>query len=881
MKWLGRLASRRRRYDDISVSMREHLEEKIEELTEEGMPREEAARTARRAFGNVTLIEGRSREEWQFPTLESMGADVRFALRQLRESPGFTATAVLTLSLGIAVNATMFSMVSAFLMPRLPGKNPQKIVVLSSVNPNESFLPDVNPVSAPNYLAWRTNRRVFAEMAAAEDGQTGSLSGGERPEAIQYSAISPNYFRVFGAVPELGRTFAAGEDAPGRDRVMILSYGLWKRRYGADPAVIGRTVRLNREDYTVVGVMPPDFRLLGFMPQLWTPLQLGAADETPAARKDRSLYLFARLAPGVSLQQARAEMTLLAQQAQKDFPEVEKRWGAAVRTLPDFLVHNFGIRNPMAVIMTMVGFVLLIACANVAGLLLTRGAARRKELALRVSLGASRTRIVRQLLTEGLVIALAGGGVGLLLTVLGIRLLRAALTFNDAISSVPVVLDRRVLLFAAAVSLVSAVLSSLAPALKVSQAHIDSALKSESRTSSAGRAQGRLRGALVGGEIAMALFLLAGSSLIILAIYRLEHQKLGFRTDHLLTAGIVLDHAGYSGETQQLQFVRDLMPRLQRVPGVKNVAAASALPASGGDRLPVEIQGEPALPNNGKRSALDVVVTPDYFGAAAVPLPIGRTFTDADDGPAPRVAVVSQEFVRRFFGDRDALGMRIRVENDGVAGPWMEIVGVASDVKGSSEDTRVDPEIYEPFLQRPVASFSLMLRTYVDADSMIPDLRHAVAGMDPELPLLRVLSMDGVIESHRNGDPVFARILAIFASLALILAAIGIYGLIAFSAGQRTQEFGIRLALGAKGSDISWMILREGIKIAGIGSAIGLILAVPLPGIFDSIFYGMHSSAPRLYPMVSAAVLMVALFATWIPARRAARIDPLAALRDG
>ncbi|MGB6191090.1 MAG: ABC transporter permease [Terracidiphilus sp.] len=880
MGWIRQLFSRHRRYNELSESIREHLDEKISDLMERGMSREQAESTARREFGNVTRIEERSREVWQWPTLESISADIKFALRQLWKSPGFTVTAVLTLSLGIAVNATMFSMVSAFLLPRLPGKNAQKIVVLTSVDPNRSFTPDTNPVSAPNYLTWRADRHVFAEMAAEEDGRTGNLSGRERPEAIQYASVTPNYFSVFGASPELGRTFAAEEDSSGRNHVAILSYGLWKSRYGADPNIVGRSVRLDRQDYTVVGVMAADFRLLGFTPQLWTPLTLSASDETPAARKSRYLYLFARIAPGVTLQQARAEMNVMARRAQQDFPESEKRWGAAVRALPDFLVHNFGIVNALALIMTMVSFVLLIACANVAGLLLTRGAARRKELAIRSALGASRVRVVRQLLTEGLVIAAAGGAFGLLLTVLGIRLLRAGLTFNDAINSVPVTLDRHVLEFAVCISLAAAVLSSLVPALKVSHGHIETDLRSESRTSSAGRARGRLRSILVGGEIAMALFLLLGSCLIIRGIYKLEHQKLGFRLDHLLTAGVVLDHARYSDTGQQLKFVHDLVSRLQRIPGVETVAVASNLPATGGGRVSIRIEGEPIAPTGAQRDALNILVTPDYFATAAVPLLRGRAFTEADDSKAPRVAVINQEFARRFFGSQDAIGKRILIEGEGTTPTWTEIVGVASDVKASSEETRVDPQVYRPFLQQPMASFSLMLRTNVEANSLIPDLRHTVAELDPELPLLSVMNMDGVIESQRNGDPVFTKMLTIFASLALILAAIGIYGLLAYSVSQRTQEVGIRLALGAKRSDISWMILREGLKVAGIGSAIGLAIAVPLPRLFDSMFVGIHFGAPVLYPVVLAAVLTVAIVATLVPARRAARIDPLVALRS-
>ncbi len=463
-----RLFSRRRRYDDLSVSIQEHIAERADELVAEGRSRPEAEQAARKEFGNVGLIEERSREAWHWPTAESILADVRFALRQLVRTPGFTATAVITLALGIAVNATMFSMVSGFLMPKLPGPDPQNIVVPSSVNPDSQFQPDVNAVSVPNYFAWSNDNRVFAEMAASDAYRTGSLSQpGQQAEAIVYSAVTPNYFTIFRVAPVVGRAFLAGEDQQGHDHVVILSHGLWARRFGSDPAVVGRVVRLNREDYVVAGVMPENFRMMAYTPQLWVPLTLTGADRAPEARKNRYLTLFSRLAPGVTLEQARAQLKIFAAQDQKDYPETEKRWGASARVLGDFLIYSFGIRTALAVIMTVVGFVLLIACANVAGLMLTRAVGRQKELAIRMSLGASRARVMRQLLTEGIVIALLGGAVGLFFSYFGIQGLRAGMNFNDAVAAVPVTLDRNVLLFAVVVSLVSAILSSIAPASEV------------------------------------------------------------------------------------------------------------------------------------------------------------------------------------------------------------------------------------------------------------------------------------------------------------------------------------------------------------------------------------------------------------------------------
>jgi predicted permease len=817
---------------------------------------------------------------------------LRLAIRMLLKKPGFTAAAVVTLALGIAVNATMFSMVSAFLLRRPPGRDPERVAVVSSVNPAPGFQADANPVSAPNYFAWREANHVFAETAAADEYRTlslssqGSLPAADQtaatgqPEALRSAAVSPNYFSVLGISPQLGRTFADGEDQQGRDHVAILSHELWERRFGSDASLIGHTVRLNRENYTVIGVMPPNFRLLGFTPQLWTPLVLTAADQTAAAHHERSLFLFARLKSGVTLEQARAEFTTLAHRAEENFPESEKGWGAAVRTLPDFLVYTFGIRSALAIMMTTVGFVLMIACANVAGLLLARAAGRRKELAIRIALGAGRLRIVRQLLTEGLVIAFPGGSMGLLLAYWGINFLRANLTFNEAISAVPLRMDWTVLLFALAVSLVSAVLCAIAPALNASRTDVNTSLKNESRAASAGRSQSRLRTVMVASEIALALFLLIGTGLLIRGIYVIEHQHLGFQPDHLLTAGLTLDPAQYKDPSSQALFVRDVISRLQNIPGAESVAVASDLPATGSNSVTLRIKDQPELPANQRLSTRDIVVTADYFHAAGIPVLRGRTFTEMDIATAPHVIVVNQEFVRRDLLDQEPLGKQIRLDVAGATPEWSEIIGVVANVKFYSEETRDDPEVYEPFLQRPVPSFSLMVRASSDPNSLASAVRKVVAQVDGELPLARVMSMPAIIERQGGGDSLFVSMLGSFATLALILAAIGIYGLIAYSVGQRTHEIGIRMALGASNPDVLRMVLWQGIKMTAIGAAIGLVLALPLPKVFEAMFYGLHLSEPRLYIIVPIAVIAVAMLATYIPARRATRIDPMAALHQ-
>ena len=810
----------------------------------------------------------------------TMVQDLRFALRQLRKNPGFTSIAVLTLGLGIAVNATMFSLVSAFLLRRPPGREPERIAVVSTIDPAQGFQADASPVSVPNYLAWREANHVFADMAAANEYRTVSLTLQQQAEAMRSSAVSPNYFTVLGVTAQLGRTFAAGEDQAGQDHVVILSHELWERRFGFDPSVIGRTVRLDRENYTVIGVMPATFRLLGYSAQLWTPLVLATADQTAAARRDRWLRLFARLKPGVTLEQAKAEFATLARQSEESFPETEKGWGATVRTLPDFLIYSFAIRNALAIMMTTVGFVLMIACANVAGLLLARATGRRKEMAIRRALGAGRLRVIRQLLTEGLAIAVLGGGLGLLLAYWGINVVRARMTFNEEISAVPLGLDWNVLLFSAGLSLVCAVLCALAPALNASRTDITTNLKDEGRTASPSRSRSRLRTLMVTGEIALALVLLVGTGLLIHALFVIEHQNLGFQAEHLLTASLTLDKARYNDASRQTIFVRELISRLEHVPGSEAAAVASDLPATFTGSVSLRIQGQPDLPASQAVTALDSVVTPDYFRATGVALLRGRTFTESDSSAAPRVVLVNQKFVDQYLPAQEALGKRIRLEVSGVTPDWSEIVGVVGNVKSYSESTRDDPQVYEPFLQRPISSFSVMVRSTSDPNVLASGLHDTVAQMDVDLPLAHVMSMPALIESQKGGNTLFVRMLGAFALLALTLAAIGIYGLIAYSVGQRTHEIGIRIALGASGRDVRRMVLGEGIKMTAVGGVVGVALALPLPTLFEALFLDLHVSEPAVYFIVVVAIVLVAVFATYIPARRAARVDPMSALRQ-
>jgi predicted permease len=872
---------RREKLDhELDAELAAHLELATEENLQRGLSVEQARRQALIRFGGKQQAIEQHRDARGLPGLEILLQDLRYALRALFKNPGFTIAVVVTLALGIAVNATMFSLVSAFMLRRPVVHDPDRVVMVTSINAARGFLPDTNPVSAPNYLAWREANDVFSDTSAADEDRTVSLTAQGKPEALPAAAVSSNYFNVLGVAAHFGRTFSEGEDQPGSDHIVVLSHELWERRFGSDPSVIGATIRLNRENYVVIGVMPASFRLMGFTPQLWTPLTLTVSDRATAARKDHTLYVFARLKPDVTLERARLEISNLAHRSEQDFPETEKGWGAAVRTLPDFLVYNFSIRNGLAVMMTAVGFVLLMACANVAGLLLARATGRQKELGIRIALGAGRLRIIQQLLTESLLNALIGGGVALLLAYWGINFVGAKMTFNEAISAVPLTLDRNVLLFVLGVSLFSAVLCSLAPALRASRTDINTILKDESRAASAGRSHSRLRTVLVTGEIALAMFLLIGTGLLIRGLYVIEHQNLGFQADHLLTAGMTLDNARYKDAALQAAFVREIISRLQHLPGAGVVAVASDLPATGPASVTVQIKGEPDLPANQSRSARDAVVSVDYFSAAEIPVLRGRTFTEMDNATASPVVLVNQEFVHRHLYDQDALGKQIRLSVSGPTPKWSEIVGVVANVKNYSEAPDEDPEVYEPFLQRPVPSFSVMLRTRTDPNSMSSDLRSAIEQVDGDLPLEHLMSMPAVIERQKGGDVLFARMLGVFAFLALIFAAIGIYGLIAYSVGQRTQEIGIRVALGAGNSQVLRMVLLEGLKMSAIGAAIGLAVALPLPKLFGAMFSGLGFGEPRLYFVVPLAIIAVSLLATYIPARRAASVDPAIALRN-
>jgi putative ABC transport system permease protein len=870
---------RTRKASDFDQEVESHLQLEIDALKEQGWSEEEARAKARREFGNVTHAQERFYERKRWLGWDHFWQDLRFGVRTLARNPVFTVVSVATLALGIAVNATMFSLVSAFLLHRPPGRDPERIVVVTAINPAATFQPDLNPISAPNYLAWRESSESFEGTAAIDAYRTVSLTEQKRSESLRSAAATPSYFKVMGVAPEIGRAFTSEEGQAGHDHVVILSHELWERRFGADPSILWHPIRLNREDYDVVGVMPANFRMIGYTEQLWTPLVLNVGDQSAKAHNERSLRMFARLKAGVTLEQARAEMATLAQRTSQAFPETDKGWGAMARALPDYMVHDLGVAGALAVLMTTVGFVLMIACANVAGLLLARVAGRRKELAVRISLGAGRMRIVRQLLTEGLVLAILGGAAGLLLARWGIALVAANLTFNEVISSIGFRLDGNVQIFTVCISLACAMLCGIAPAWNAARTDVNSTLKDESRSVSSGRSQNRVRAAMVIGEIALALVLLIGTGLLIRGIFLIEQGSLGFDAKPLLTAVVNLDDARYKGAQRQIAFVKEVLRRADEIPGSDGAAVASDLPATGASSVTLRIEGRAELPANQWLTTESFVVSPEYFRVAGIPLIRGRAFAASDTEAASRVLVVNQEFVHRNLQDQEPLGKRIALDVTGAASEWAEIVGVVGNVKGYSEDTRYSPQVFEAYAQRPVASLGLLVRAKSDPNGLAAGLRNVVAQIDNELPLSRVLSMNDVIEKQRGGNPFMSRVLSCFALLALLLAAIGIYGLVSDGVAQRRHEIGVRMAMGAGSREVLRMVLWQGFKMTMIGAVIGSAMALPLPQVFDAIFVGLHVREPRLYFIVPLAILVVTMVATYIPARRALGVDPIATLR--
>ncbi|MGH9846378.1 MAG: ABC transporter permease, partial [Blastocatellia bacterium] len=809
----------------------------------------------------------------------------RYGARMLLKNPGFTLIAVVTLALGIGANTAIFSVVNGVLLRPLAYHEPGQIMTLLQEGQR--------PVSPANFLDLRSGSQSFAQMAAAE-AWSGALTGGDRPEMIGGLRMGEGLFALLGVPPLLGRTLQAEDYQPGKDHVLVLGHKLWQRAFGGDPNIVGRQIRLSGESYTVVGVMPPQFQFPPFWAtraEMWRPLDLS---NRATSRRGSSLRVFARLKPGVTLQQAQSEVEAMNKRLALAYPEANTGLNLLVNPLNEKVVGN--VRLALMVLSGAVGFVLLIACANVACLLLARAAARQKETAVRVALGASRWRIIRQLLTESLLLSLGGAAVGILLAVWGVDWLTTLLAGNSSSFSVrlprlgEIRIDAMALGFTLAVSFVTSLLFGLAPALAASKPDVHQTLKESGRGTAGGRR--RLRETLVVAELALALVTLIGAGLLMSSFLKLQAVDPGFNPRNLLTMTVSLAGASqYVGPTREA-FYRQLEDRLRALPGVESASAINHLPLAGDTwGTPMTIEGRPLPPPGQEISVTFRVSRPGYFRTMGIPLRGGRDFTERDTFDAPGVIIINETLARRHWPSEDALGKRVTLDDprDNTRAPqWLTVVGVAKDVKQMSWTDAPSNEIYLSFQQSrgfytgtsgQFAPMTLVVRTAVEAQSLITAAQETVRSLDRNLPVSNVVTMEQVIADTLWQQRFNLQLIGIFAALALALAAVGLYGVMSYSVAQRSREVGLRMALGAQRRDVIKLVVRQGMKLALLGVTLGLLASVALTRLMTRLLFEVSATDFTTYAVIALLLTAVALLACWIPARRATKVDPMIALR--
>ena len=805
--------------------------------------------------------------------METVLQDVRYAARALTRSPAFTFAAIIAIALGVGANTAMFSIVNTVLLRELPYRDPQRLVLLWEHNLSSEQLR--NPTSPANFLAWRDATRSFEAMAAWIDVPAALTRPGDDPMSVQVRRTSAEIFSILGVQPALGRTFTAAEDVPTAPRVAVISHDLWQQRFGGRPSAIGQTFSLAGAQYTVVGVMPNGFRF--FTPvQVWAPIRFGTADRNWPGR---FLRVIARLKPGVSVQRADGEMHVLGQRRAIEVPQFGANWTSNAQPLRENLTGD--VRTGLLVLLGAVGFLLVIACANVANLMLARAGARQKEIAIRASLGATRSRIIGQLLTESLVLSLVASLLGLLLAALGTRAIVAFIPRSYPAQSITQVsIDGRVLVFTLTVALLTGLAFGLVPALTLSGGALHDTLKEGGRTGPATtRATARLRGALVVAELSLAIVLLAGAGLMIRSFSALRGVQLGFEPAHSLTAEVSIPARKYRTDTAQIAFYRTLESRVAVLPGVRAVGAISFLPLSGGrSSSGFAIAGRPTPPK-GEEPAGDMrAVTPGYFQAMGIPIKAGRGLTDADLASTPAVAVVSETLARTFWPNESAIGKFIDYE-------WatmehVQIVGIAGDVHHEGVDKQPFMEIYRPLSQFVYSTMTLVVRTSTDPAALAKPVRAAVRSIDRDQPVGRLETMDALVGASLSTSRLSTMLFGLFGFVGLVLASVGIYGVMSYGVIQRTREFGVRMALGARASDVRGMVVREGAVLTAAGIVIGLAGAVALTQLMRTLLFAVTPADPLTYVAIALLLGSVALVASYLPARRATRVDPVIALRN-
>ena len=806
--------------------------------------------------------------------MNSIIKDIRFALRGLLKHPAFTAIAVVTLALGIGGSTSIFTVVDAALLRGLPYKSPERLYHLWEQTPKAEY--PKREFSYPDYQDYQQNN-VFEGLAAYTGGGA-ILSGYGDPENLNAPRVNASFFTVLGVDPLLGRTFQTGEDTPGAPKTTVLTYGLWQRRFGGDPGVVGRALTINGESYTVIGVLPANFQFALRPADLFVPYQ--PTQNQLTRRFMHGTNLIGRLKADKTLGEAQSEMNLISGRIEKQYNDSHAGTSARLVPLQEEVVGN--VRPILLVLLAAVGFVLLIACANVASLLLTRSLSRQKEVAIRSALGASRWRVIRQLLTESILLSLAGGVAGLLIAYWGVPALVAVLP-QSQLNAMPFLkslhIDISILGFSFALSLLTGLIFGLVPALQSSKLDLNEALKEGGRQTSAGTSH-RLRSAMVVTEIALAVVLLIGAGLMMKSLLRLLQTNIGFKTENLLTMTVILPPTKYTDPNQQINFNDQLRERVQSLPGVAGAGTVNILPVNAGNTTRFYVDGDP-VPAPGKEIEANIrTVSDDYFKALGIPLLAGRTFDPRDTANARGVVIIGKTVADRMFAGRDPIRKGLRYSSYASVPPDL-VVGVVGDVKITGVDEALKPVLYYPFRQTPSTFANLVVRTNADPNALAGSIRGEVRNLEPDAAILNVRTMDEMIAqtpaSFMRRFP--ALLISIFAGVALLLASIGIYGVVSYSVSQQTHYIGVRMALGASPADILKMVLKQGLLLALLGVGIGVLAALGLMRLLSTLLYQVSTNDVGTFGIVTGALFVVALLACYLPARRATKVDPLVALR--
>jgi putative ABC transport system permease protein len=805
--------------------------------------------------------------------MEAFWQDLRFGFRQLLSKPGFTAIAILSLALGIGANTAIFSLVDAVLLRPLPFHDPDRLVIVWEDASKIGF-PRNTPAPA-NYADWKAQNQVFEDMAAL-DGRSYNLTDEGEPEKVEAQGVTANFFPLLGVKPALGRVFTQEEDKPDANKVAMVSYGLWQRRFGGDPALVGKEILLDGQKHTVIGVTPPGFQFLSKETSVWVPIAF--SPQELADRGSHYLRVVARMKPGVDLQQARADVAAITQRINRDNPTTGFELGSAVIQLREQLAGD--TRPSLIVLLVAVGFVLLIACANIANLLLSRGAARYREIAVRAALGAGRNRIVRQLLTESVSLAVVGGVSGLYFAWLSFSFLKQIIPDGMALNA-GIRIDAKVFGFTLLLSLLTGIVFGLAPALEAAKVDLNEALKQSGGRMGAGAGRRRMRSALVVIEVALALVLLVGAGLLIQAFLRLRALDIGVNPENVLTLRTALPPNKYGELPKRDAFYQQVLDRVRALPGVVSAGYTTATPLTWkGGTNSFTIEGRAQGPAQDAQSRQ---ISTGYLETIGVKLRQGRFFNEYDGVQAQPVAIINETMARQFWPGENALGKRFRLDSDNAQNSWVTIAGVVGDIKEMGLEAPAKAEMFFPYQQRPRMLWNmprdLVVRTTDDPTSVAEASRQAVWSVDPSQPVSNIRTMDEILAEEVTQRRIGMTLLAAFAALALALASLGVYGVLSYSVAQRTQEIGIRMALGAGRKEVLRIVLADGMRLAIAGVAIGLGVSFALTRLMAGLLFGVSANDPLTLGVVTLLLIVVALTACFIPARRATKIDPMVALR--